>query len=821
MGRLSTTGGGRLGGGGGGPDLTTATGLLQLAEQKGLGKEARGIIETPKISLFQRLGRGLTAFETGNALYQSRYEKKSFAKTYVSDIFKDVKTAVTGRESRETPKNTFKDVLTQEGFKDRPGKLDMVDVLGLAGDILTDPTTFFGGFVGKAAFRGTRVGLRAAEKIPVAGKVAKGLREAGEDLFVPFAGIKRQLGEKGEQYVSAFQKYVKGTRSEMDDFLGSVAEKAKAVKGVPEAGRRIGEAVETGVKTGDKLVDEVMSDLVATQNRMSQQELKRGLYNTQLPNYMHHMLTPKAAEYLTSGGNLSQFVKPIRVRLGAAKHRKIEGIVTEINKEYNKRLGFNLFEEDAFKAFGKRGLDSIRAINTHDFLQRVKIQFGKQADKNFIDDVGVRWIESKAPQLKGFRVPESIAKHIDETNKILTNDEATNGLLKLFDKVQTFWKGSVTGYFPAFHTRNAMGGMFNNWIAGIRNPEVYISAEKVLRGGFGEITTKAGQKVSYDQIRTWLKEYGVINQTGYLDIGDVLRREVAGGKVRGVTNLPHKVMSYVENRLRTPLFVDGLQKGMTAEQAAKRVIKFHFDYMPEGFTPFEKNIMKRIIPFYTWTRHNVPLQLEQMIQQPGKYAGIFKTQRAWGVQPSSEEEEVLPRWLKERFTIKGEGGYWSGIGLPVEEATEKLSAPLRGFGISLSPFIKVPIEQLTGYNIFKEKRINEDVYAKYYRNAPQQIKDWLELKETTSKTGEKFYTVNPRKKYWLEVTLTRGLSTALRVADYADDKKNVLSLITTIKKYNYDINDLKRWSDADKRRELESLLERAGILGKFEVPFKK
>ena len=52
---------------------------------------------------------------------------------------------------------------------------------------------------------------------------------------------------------------------------------------------------------------------------------------------------------------------------------------------------------------------------------------------------------------------------------------------------------------------------------------------------------------------------------------------------------------------------------MDANLSAKAAL---FDY--QNLTDFEKNVLRNVAPFYSWSRFNIPLQLKNIIQQPGK-----------------------------------------------------------------------------------------------------------------------------------------------------------------------------------------------------------
>jgi len=74
----------------------------------------------------------------------------------------------------------------------------------------------------------------------------------------------------------------------------------------------------------------------------------------------------------------------------------------------------------------------------------------------------------------------------------------------------------------------------------------------------------------------------------------------------------------IEDTMRAGHFLWRLSKGDDPLKAAKSVQKHLFDYQ-YGLTPFEKKFGRNfMLPFYAWTRFNLPLQLEMLATQPGE-----------------------------------------------------------------------------------------------------------------------------------------------------------------------------------------------------------
>ena len=703
-----------------------------------------------------------------------------------------------------------------------------------------------------------------AEKTPVVGKLYESAKDLAGKAFVPFKSIKELPGRIGEDYVDKFSQFSKATRSEVSKAVGEAVDLGKtATKELgKDAGTRVGRLIEgmtdipaktaAGVEQvatkGNSVIDNIIGHIQGEHKRFASLEKERGLLDTELPDYLRHYLTPEGREFLAKNTDVAQeLLQKTRVSTPFAKERNLDDTIVNINSYFRKTHGVKLFEQDAFKAFGARKAEHVKAVNTYDFLTDVGKQFGKQAEmvtKEYkhpisgqmvkketakpIFDNGMRYIESTVPQLKGVLLPEQIVKHVEETYKVLTSDEATKGFLKIYDKALGFWKGSVTGWFPAFHVRNSIGGVFNNFIAGVKNPARYLQGDQIARGAKGSITTKLGTKYTYQQIKEIAEKLGVVGQPGYLDVMREVEKDVGKGAVGKLMDLPKNAMEITENRLRLPLFVDRLIRGDAPEQAAKSVFQFHFDYAPEALAPFEQNIMKRLLPFYRWTRGNIPLQLEQMVKQPGKYAalGKFVDNLQVDKEKAKEEFQYLPPYMREGLPVRlgeknGFSQYLYGLGLPVEDinrlykgSPQRTLASMVG---ELSPILKYPIEAATGQNLFTGEPIIENSRVYPFVNAVPGLRDWLEVTEHKNKDGNISYRGNAYKLHFLNTALGRFYTTAGKLSD--DNTSGVVKFLYGLvgaKAKSVDMEKEKFWRDRDIQDRLEQALESRGLINRFD-----
>jgi len=157
-------------------------------------------------------------------------------------------------------------------------------------------------------------------------------------------------------------------------------------------------------------------------------------------------------------------------------------------------------------------------------------------------------------------------------------------------------------------------------------------------------------------------------------------------------------------------------RGMTPEQAQASVKRYLFDY--NELTPFERDWMKALIPFYTWMRKNIPLQVHQLTQHPQKYYPIPKIQHTINAM-SPEFENIpendyfaystmvrLPMKSEDLPYQRGGGIVYASLDLPFEDLNR---INVHDAVASLSPFIKTWIEiyQSQGYDYFLDSKIEQ------------------------------------------------------------------------------------------------------------------
>lgn len=348
-------------------------------------------------------------------------------------------------------------------------------------------------------------------------------------------------------------------------------------------------------------------------------------------------------------------------------------------------------------------------------------------------------------------MPEAIAEAMADVNRIL-GPSATTPFMKTVDRVTELFKAWAIAS-PGFHMRNFFGGVFNNALASVEissysrfhslyNPKTgkgtldpgnpkgeRLTVADAIRRGYGVEdqvklmrTTKTAQQLIDSGQGNVVDGMEQLIRAGMLTGGQTteLARYTRVGNMRTargrynpfnpnnlLTTAARSPATGVENYLRGSLALDRLIKGQDVDLALTDVYKYHFDY--DDLSSFERGVMRRLIPFYTWTRKNFPLQLEMMVTNPKVYNRVYSLKRE--IERETEKEELLPSWIAERFHIQmpfsfGGDPLYLVPDLPFTEMDRATNPRL--WMASTTPIVKIPMEQLTGKNFFFDSDFRDD-----------------------------------------------------------------------------------------------------------------
>lgn len=311
-----------------------------------------------------------------------------------------------------------------------------------------------------------------------------------------------------------------------------------------------------------------------------------------------------------------------------------------------------------------------------------------------------------------------IVNDVAKLTEMLVSEDTRMKVTKLLDEGLGFWKQATTLPNPGYYTRNGIGEMMVAWLDGLWDPKWYYKASRALKYMNGSdrdlkalveqwsvlkdqipvndvkgnsllFKAKAsGDNVSIEQGIKMFYDRGLSSTFVNTDLARSLRsvtanayREQGVRRAFGKANEGlHAFGENFEDMFRMGHFFFALEQEAkkignlekAADNAAKRVVRSHFDY--GDLSTFEKVVMKRIFPFYTWTRKAFPLMVAHLFITPGKMTMYPKAMDATSNVLSSRDVQdddngflpnydgIAPQWVVDLMAYQMGG---------VEDPTDK------------------------------------------------------------------------------------------------------------------------------------------------------
>jgi len=635
--------------------------------------------------------------------------------------------------------------------------VERVPLLGFASELAVDPL-MYGGYsaITKTIGKGVGATGKAIQKIPgvtkagtVIGEKIQPVTSALKEMFV----IKTGLGKLNDlinthllqrEYLKGKElKYAIKTRNVIQNIAKktghSIDDVEKQIVNLIEQPQIVSKGVTPEAQALANTLKMHLSNILTKEMKAGVpiSSLAGGSRNIQ---YFPRITTKEAGQYLkqaqVGGAKVwnAKIANALRRKTGDFTLQEFNDFVaTHGLKSLGGRSVEQFFMQQPAYAVYARGVRSAKAVTSAQFLDDVGKTFGIPIVKapSFWQELPDS-VTKLNPSLKGLKFDPEVMAEITRTTTQYINPQQAKIFMRGFDTVQNLWKKWTLAPFPKYHLRNMVGNMWNNHLAGVdlRNyPKAQaIQMYRKYKGTkFGRVAEAELRKLGIttqiaDDTIMQAEKMGVLGRGWYAaDIETTLKKELERGFIRQPLRIKAKKIitgeiitekgmafgSTIENNARLAHFIDRLSKGDDAMQASISVKKFLFDY--GDLTAFEKQVMKRLFPFYTWTRKNIPLQAEMIWKQPEKFAPLAVPLRGRSPQDLLKLKYARPD-LYERLPVELRRNVDTVTYVPLEGLIPagdlaKMIRPQEIFIELLTPYLRAPIELAMNKSFYFESEI--------------------------------------------------------------------------------------------------------------------
>lgn len=386
-------------------------------------------------------------------------------------------------------------------------------------------------------------------------------------------------------------------------------------------------------------------------------------------------------------------------------------------------------------------IDSKDLVNAHDdFL--VKLPIEKYASTLERGGIKVYAFNSDMAPL--------ITRYLSSMNR-----SGFTEFLSTWDKINNIWIVNTLFPIPEFHIRNIVSLAYMSWAAGItdiRNMEDSFRMSMVIRKMKQGTITRDTANDLLDEMKFFSDNgnqisardlFSEFNKRGGISGGFAFNEHmrVSGNRYKEIYNtlvktggaqpsseffgniltdwpgvkFGIKAHQYIESQFRLSGFLDEWRKTGSLDSAETKMKAIFYDY--SDLSMFERDVLKRIYPFYSWLRHNIPAQVKSLIMRPDVYLRWARFSHAieqGALNYIPPDESGLPDYFKNSHGIimykDKDGKYVGKIPEGIVPSFDLIKL-FTGEGVAetiasgITPFLKFPIEQLANYSFFTKEQI--------------------------------------------------------------------------------------------------------------------